>query len=76
MSKKDFDIDQLEDRIAPSSVSLGSLADGVLQGTDASHAVSGDSVGSNNDPSIAGNTVDALMGNNASTGPVNTGISL
>lgn len=76
MSKKNFEIDQLEDRIAPSSVSLGSLADGVLGNADVSHALSGNTVGSGNDPSIAGNTIDALMGNQANTGPVNTGFQL
>lgn len=74
MSEK-FSIDQLEERIAPSSVSLGSIADSVAQGLDASHALSGNVLGSNNDPSITGNTANALMGNTASVGPVLSGIS-
>lgn len=75
MTRK-FEIDPLEERIAPSSVSLGSLADNALQGLNVSNALSGDHVGSNNDPSITGNSVSALMGNTASTGPVDLGIRL
>lgn len=75
MTRK-FEIDALEERIAPSSLSLGSLADNALQGLNASNALSGDHIASNNDPSIAGNTVNALMGNTASTGPLNLGVSI
>ena len=71
---RNFAIDQLEERIAPSSVNLGSLADGLLSNADASHAVSGNVLGSNNDPSVSGNTVNALMGNTASVGDVLSGI--
>lgn len=70
-----FEIDQLEERIAPSSVSLGSLADGILGGANASGVGSGNTLLSSNDPSVAGNTVNALMGNTASVGPVLSGIS-
>ena len=75
MSEK-LNIDQLEERIAPSSVDLGSLADGILGNANASGVGSGNVLGSSNDPSVAGNTVDALMGNTASTGPIGSGISL
>lgn len=69
MSKK-FEIEMLEDRIAPSSLSLGSLADNVLSGVNASGAGSGDSLLSGNDPSVANNAVSALMGNTASLGGI------
>lgn len=76
MSTQDFEIDPLEERIAPSSLSLGSIADNALANANASNAFSGDSIGSNNDPSITGNSVDALSGNSVSTGPVTLSISL
>lgn len=75
MSRK-FEIDRLEERIAPSSVDLGSLADGILGNLNASGAGSGNSLLSSNDPSVTGNTVNALMGNTASVGPIASGISL
>lgn len=69
MSHK-FSIDQLEERIAPAAVDLGSIANGVLSGLDASGAGSGNSLLTGNDPNISGNSVSAGNGNNLSVGSV------
>lgn len=68
MSK--FNIDALEERIAPSSVSLGSLADGLLGGANASGIGANDSILSSNDPSVANNTLNAVTGNNVNLGAI------
>ena len=76
MSGKLFEIDRLEERIAPSSVDVGSIADGVLSGLDASNALSNNHVLSGNDPSINGNSFNVGNGNNATLGPVLSDIHL
>lgn len=73
---KKLEVEPLEERIAPASVDLGSLADGVLGNADASGAASGNHVASGNDPSITGNSVDAAGGNQASVGSIASGIRL
>ena len=73
---KKLEVEPLEERIAPSSVDLGSLADGVLGNLDASGAGSGNHVASGNDPSVNGNSVNAAGGNNVSVGPIGSGIQL
>lgn len=71
---KRLDVEPLEERIALSSVDLGSLADGLLGEANASGTASGDNIATGNDPSVSGNTINAAGGNSASTGPVNADI--
>lgn len=69
MSHK-FAIDPLEERIAPASVDLGSIANGVLSGLDASGVGSGNNLVSGNDPNISGNSIGVGNGNGLSVGAV------
>jgi len=84
MSKKNFKIDELEERIAPSSLSVGSVLGGVANAANGSPTssvgsagdVSTGHIGSMNavNPTVDalhGNSVDALHGNSVSASGAN-----
>jgi hypothetical protein len=79
MARKEFKIDELEERIAPSSLNVGSILGGAVSAANGSPSTSTGPVGDVSTGHIAsgnavnpainaleGNTLDALHGNSAS----------